>query len=241
MFDGNKIGVDLKRLTLQLPASAAYIKLSTMTPFERSRVVIAFCEECVWLYSIRKHFADLFESGDRRQALLREVAETLFHDLNLVLLEYVLLQQCKLTDPASSGGDKENLTTNYIVELGWSADTARQLQVANAEIMAFRAKINDARRKLIAHLDLRTRLQPIDLGSFSSEEEERFWNALQTFVNAVHEEAIGGPYDIKVTMPDGDVASLIHCLSDAVDYSDLYSTDGAFLLGRFGQRRFDGV
>lgn len=87
--------------------------------------------------------------------------------------------------------------------------------------MAFREKIINAKRKLIAHLDLRARLQPLGLGEFSEAEEEGFWAALQAFVDAAHSEAIGGPYDISATMVDRDVANLIHSLKEAVDYNYL--------------------
>jgi hypothetical protein len=210
-----------------------------MNTVDRAAVVLAFCDECVWLYSLRKHFTNLFESGERRQRLLAEVAETFFHDLNLVMIDYLLLQQCKLTDPASSGADKENLTTNYILGLNWTEGTANRLHAANLEIMKFRLGIDAARRKLIAHLDLRARLQAIDLGSFTPEEETSFWKSLQEFVDAAHEEAVGGPFDFKAAMPAGDVANLIHSLKDAVDYNDLHGQDGAFLLSRHGLRRFD--
>ena len=210
-----------------------------MNTINRAAVVSTFCEECVWLYCLRKHFTDLFESGERRRLLLTEVAETFFHDLNLVLIDYLLLQMCKLTDPASSGTNKDNLTTNYILGLNWTQETATRLHVANQDLMRFRARIDDARRKLIAHLDLRARLQALDLGSFSPEDEAEFWGALRVFIQAAHEEAIGGPLDLDVTMPDGDVANLIHRLRDAVDYDDLHGQDGAFLLSRYGHRRFD--
>jgi len=210
-----------------------------MFTIDRASIVRAFCDECVWLYCLRKHFADLFEGNDGRRRLLAEVAGTFFHDLNLVLIDYLLLQQCKLTDPASSGKNKDNLTTNYIVALDWTPTTAQVLASANADIMSFRAKIDDARRKLVAHLDLRARLQTLDLGSFSPDDETKFWAALQTFVDAAHDEAIGGPFDFRVAMPAGDVSSLIHALKDAVDYEDIHGQDGAFLLSRHGQRRFD--
>lgn len=213
--------------------------LGIMSTVNRAAVVSAFCEECVWLYCLRKHFADLFESGERRQRLLTEVAETFFHDLNLVLIDYLLLQMCKLTDTASSGTNKDNLTTNYILGLNWTQETAKRLYAANQDIMKFRARIDDARRKLIAHLDLRARLQALDLGSFSPEDEVSFWDALREFVEVAHEEAVGGPFDLEVAMPAGDVANLIHNLKDGVDYNDLHGQDGAFLLSRYGHRRFD--
>jgi len=202
----------------------------------RKEAVKAFCEECVWARAIRTHFAQLFESGETRHRLMAEVAKTFFHDLNVVLIEYVLLQQCKLTDPASSGVEKFNLTTNYILSLNWSDETRELL--ANRELLEFRAKVNDARRKLVAHSDLRSRLQLVALGKFTEADENEFWSALQRFVDAAHTEAYGGPFEITAVMPDGDVASLIHNLIDAVDYNDLAKQENGFITSRIGKKRY---
>lgn len=212
-----------------------------MQTFDRTQVVRAFCEECVWLHSIRMHFTDLFESSDERSKLLAEIASTFFYDLNLVLIDYMLLQQCKLTDPASSGINKDNLTTNFILQLGWSTETGVILEEQNQRLMEFRTKIVDARRKLVAHLDLRARLGTLNLGQFSKKDEANFWEALQVFVNAAHDEAIGGPFEIRVAMQDGDVSSLVHHLKDAVDYSHLLESSPELLASRWGQRRFENA
>jgi AbiU2 len=204
----------------------------------RKEAVKAFCEECVWARAVRTHFAQLFESGETRHRLMAEVAETFFHDLNVVLLEYVLLQQCKLTDPASSGAEKFNLTTNYILSLSWSDETRELLVSANRELLDFRAKVNDARRKLVAHSDLRSRLQLAALSKFTQADENEFWSALQRFVDVAHTEAYGGPFEIAAVMPDGDAASLIHSLIDAVDYNDLVKQESSFLTSRIGKKRY---
>ena len=208
---------------------------------QRQEVVTAFCEECVWARAVRTHFAQLFESGNTRHGLMAEIANTFFQDLNIVLLEYVLLQQCKLTDPATSGAEKENLTSNYILSLDWSGETKEVLAAANRELLEFRTKINDARRKLVAHSDLRSRLQLLELGQFKQADERGFWSALQRFVDAAYMEACGGPFEITATMPDGDAASLIHSLIEAVDYGDLVKEESAFLTRRIGKRRYEGA
>lgn len=209
------------------------------TVADRATVVQAFCEDCVWARAIRAHFAQLFESGNKRGELLQEVAKTFFHDLNIVLLEYVLLQQYKLMDSASAGTGKENLTTNYLLSLGWSEETRVRLETENQEMLIFRAQIADVRRQLIAHTDLRARLDLISLGSFVEADELAFWAALQRFVNAAHEEAVGGPFEIDASMPDGDAASLVHGLVEAIDYADIVKAEPAFLTRRIGRRRFE--
>jgi cation transport regulator ChaC len=210
------------------------------TVADRADVVRAFCEDCVWTRAVRTHFLELFEVSDERRRLLAESANTFFHDLNTVLLEYVLLQQHKLVDQASSGTGKDNLTSNYLVGLEWSEETKAGLKTENAALLGFREKIADARRKLIAHTDLRARLGVNDLGSFLQAEEAVFWDSLQRFVSLIHEEAIGGPFEIDASMPDGDAATLIHRLADAVDYDDLMEERPDLLRERIGKKRFNG-
>lgn len=185
-------------------------------PLDHRRAVVgAFCEECIWTRSIRTHFADLFEADADTTDLLRSIAGIFFHDLNAVLIEYILLQQCKLTDPAIAGRGKENLTSNYILALDWSTETRGTLARANMELMAFRDRVIDARRKLVAHLDRKARLETeISLGAFSKDDEARFWVALQTFVDAAFGEAIGGPYPIEAAMM-GDANNLLQALREA--------------------------
>ena len=208
---------------------------------ESRAIVVAFCEECAWARAVRTHFQQLFESGQARHRLLAESAKGFFQDLNLILIEYVLLQQCKLTDPASSGGGKDNLTSNFLLTLRWSAKTERALGASNEKLMRFRAKVLDARRKLVAHLDLKARLQPMSLGAFGEDEEREFWSALQDFANAAHSEAVGSPFDIDAIMPEGDVGSLLHCLSEAADYNDLVAADSGFLMRRLTTKRYRNI
>lgn len=205
---------------------------------DRAAVVHAFCEDCVWVRSLRTHFGELFESSERRSALLLEVADTFFHDLNLMMVEYIMLQQCKLTDPASMGKDKDNLTTNYILGLNWSHETRRVLAETNAHLMQFRGKILDARRKLIAHLDLRARLNAFALGEVTQADELAFWEHLQTFADAAHREALGGPFEIAATMQSGDIPSLVHALKDSVEYQRLVDADPGLLIQRHSHDRY---
>lgn len=204
----------------------------------QNKIVTAFCDECLWVRSIRTHFEVLFESGEKRHELLAEVAKTFFSDLNLILIDYLLLQQCKLTDPALSGKDKVNLTSNYILTLNWSHEIKILLNEANDHLMCYRRKIIDARRKVLAHIDLKTRLNLVDLGAFTEAEENSFWCELQNFVNTAHNEVIGGPFEINAAMPDGDAVSLVRGLINAVDYNDMVNQEPDFFIKRFQQQRY---
>jgi hypothetical protein len=142
---------------------------------------------------------------------------------------------------ASSGSGKVNLTSNYILSLDWKDETRARLQKENEALLVFREQIADARRKLVAHTDLRARLDALSLDSFLEADENAFWAALQRFVDAAHEEPIGGPFEIDASMPDGDAASLIHRLADAIDYDDVAKDNPTLLQRRIARRRFENI
>jgi hypothetical protein len=204
----------------------------------RRAVIEAFCDECVWTRAVRNHYATLYERNPRRQELLSEVANMFFADLNLLFIDYLLLQFCRLTDPASLGKDRNNLTTNYIIGLEWKTETRKGLNTKNDELMKFRSSIIEARNKLIAHLDVNARLAQTRLGAFSGDDEAAFWATLQEFVNLAHSEAVGGPFEIDAAMPDGDAENLVHSLKEAADYSDMVAADPTFLRTRAHAMRY---
>lgn len=208
-----------------------------------SDIVTKYCEECVWVRSMRTHFANLFESGSVRHQILKETANRFFVDLNVVLIEYILLQQCKLTDPPYSDKDKKipNLTADYLLTLQWTDATRATLVAANHRLQQFRCKIKKARNKLVAHSDLRARLNILPMGEFTEVEEQDFWAALQEFVDAAHSEAIGGPYPIDASMPDGDALSLLYQLREAIDYGDAVKQEDGFLSRRIMLQRYPSL
>ena len=113
------------------------------------------------------------------------------------------------------------------------------MRKADANMDAYRATVEPARSKLVAHADLRAHLQQLTLGGCTEAEEREFWVNLQDFVSAAHEEAFGGPFEIDAAMPEGDGASLIHRLVDAADDQDLVEQEKGFLLRRINLRRYD--
>lgn len=209
---------------------------------DRAEIVKSFCEECVWARAIRTHFAQLFESGDIRLAILKESASLFFQDMNLLLIEYILLQQCKLTDPPYSDRERKtpNLTADYLLTLSWTDATRASLVAANHRLQQFRCKIKKARNKLVSHADLRARLNNLPLGEFSETEEQDFWIALQEFVDAAHTEAVGGPFPIDAVM-HGDALDLLNGLREAIDYGDLIKQERGFLSKRVPLQRYPRI
>jgi hypothetical protein len=51
-------------------------------------------------------------------------------------------------------------------------------------------------------------------------------------------EAFGAPFEIDAAMPDGDAASLVQNLVEAVDYDDLVENEDGFLARRIDKMRY---
>jgi len=127
------------------------------------------------------------------------------------------IQFCKITDPAKSG-KKANLTTNYIVEeIPWPDAIGRQLRVVNARLMSFRALIEPARSKRIAHMDLPAQIEQWDnLGRFPRGAELQFLRDLQTFIDIAYGHLHdGGCRPIAVAMST-DTHLLVRALKKSI-------------------------
>src|SRR5262245_21780304 len=89
---------------------------SDVMPIEDVRArFIKFREQCIWFRACYNTYAKLFEGGPEVDEILN-VAPTYFTDLNAITIEYCLLQVCKLTDPATTGG-RTNLTVARMNDL----------------------------------------------------------------------------------------------------------------------------
>src|SRR5207248_3308038 len=121
------------------------------------------------------------ETDQQTLDLYTSVAPLCFGDLNRILVEHLILQFSKITDPARTG-KKFNLTTNYVVEeLPWPDDVRQRLSAANDRLMAFRKYIEPARSRRIAHVDLPSQVELRgNLGEFPKGAEKEFLIELQT-------------------------------------------------------------
>ena len=69
----------------------------------KKETIEAFYKECLWARHISNQANTLFNSGELHLDILNETASSFFHDLSWFMFEYVILQQCKLTDHAFVG------------------------------------------------------------------------------------------------------------------------------------------
>lgn len=132
-------------------------------------------------------YRSIFENDDRGTQLCVSLAPYFFNDIGRIITRMITLQICRLTDPAGSGS-KTNLTTNYILEnLPWSPEVRQRLEELNVPLMDFRKKLEPARSKRIAHIDLHSQVNRLDaMGSFNRGEDALFFLDLQSFFDVAH-------------------------------------------------------
>lgn len=173
---------------------------------------VAFRDQCVWLQTCFNTFAALYESGETTDQVLSRSAPLFFHDLNLILIEYCLLQVCRLTDPPSRLG-RENLTVKHINDLLKAQNKlTSEISAASDGLAHYRSLIQDSRNWLISHADKRAVLAELPIGAHSKGEVEAFFANLYRYVDAVGHVADVGPLDFRTTAGAGDVIDLLRKL-----------------------------
>jgi hypothetical protein len=147
--------------------------------------VKAFCDTCVLLRSTWEHYRILFEGSDRKRELLQGIAPTFFGDLHALFVRHLVLEICKITDPARTMG-RENLTIKFLIkhsDFSSAPTTLDKLKRLSGSIHAFRDKIVPARNRFIAHLDRESVQLSQSLGGAPQEDWIQFWIDLQDFLN----------------------------------------------------------
>ncbi|PLR26842.1 hypothetical protein SGCZBJ_08760 [Caulobacter zeae] len=149
--------------------------------------ILAVANFSVHLRSLWRHYQILFEDGELRRNLLHRVAPTFFDDLNQILIEQLILQICRLTDPAVTM-KRTNLSLDYVLgeaDFGLPVQRARA-QTLRDSIEAFRTKIIPARNRLIGHLDRDAVMAGVPLGGANEADWIQFWEDLDQFLNLIH-------------------------------------------------------
>ncbi len=183
-----------------------------MSTTDLKNTFLAFRDQCIWLRTCFNTFTALYESGDATDQVLTRTAPLFFHDLNLILVDYCLLQICKLTDPPRSVG-RDNLTVKHINELLKAQNKLTPaISAASDGLAQYRNLINDSRNRLISHADKRAVLTGLPIGAHSKDEVDAFFANLYKYIDAVGEAAGVGPLDFRTTAGTGDVIDLLRQL-----------------------------
>jgi hypothetical protein len=148
----------------------------------------AMAQLCVHLRSVWRHYEILFEEGEPRRTLLHRIAPVFFGDLNQLLIEQLMLQICRLTDPPVTSG-RTNLTIDNIIgqsDFSGAPEDQARIKTLRDSIDRFRSKIVPARNRLIGHLDRDAVMAGEPLGVVSEAEWKQFWSDLEQLLRLVH-------------------------------------------------------
>jgi hypothetical protein len=182
-------------------------------------LLTAFWNQCARLQMDHDLFHALFMNEQRQIELFQQAAPMFFGDVHRVLRDSFFIQACRITDPAGSGS-RTNLTTNYLLqEIYWPSDTKKQLEAVNARLMQFRACIEPARSKRLAHADLRAELDEVTLGEFAAGADRQFLKDLEAFLTIAHDHLGETPGSLSIGMSHD-----VHALVRALVKSQIYDT-----------------
>jgi hypothetical protein len=169
---------------------------------------------CVFMRSIFLHNRILFEesTGEQKEMMSR-VADIFFGDLSSMLRENIILQVCRITDPAKDARGNENLTIDFLLQhfVGEPA-IKRQLDELNNKLQAFRLRILPARNKLISHLDREAIRSGAPLGGVPDSEWNEFWSNLQGLVYIIYDKVVGEPPPYINAAAQSDADGLLNSL-----------------------------
>ena len=179
----------------------------------------AMANVCVRLRSIWRHYEILFEEGELRRTLMHRIAPVFFGDLNQLLIEQLVLEVCRLTDPAVTKG-RTNLTIDYVMresDFAGAPEDFDRLITLRDNIHQFRSKIIPARNRLIGHLDRDAVMAAQPLGPTSEAEWTQFWNDLEEFLNVVHKRYVdpSGSFMLNNVGMISDADSLVKALKES--------------------------
>jgi hypothetical protein len=186
-----------------------------------------FVDNCVFARSVYLHGLALFEeSTDRDKQRMSRTAATLFGDLWQMIREYVILQVCKMTDPARDVRGNDNHTVAFLLEhYDFSSDPPlkERLTSLRAQLESFGAKLRPARNKLISHADRGARSAGNPLGGVAEGDWNQFWLDLQDFVCLIHLKVVGGPFYLNAVAGLTDAQGLLKALKNAECFDELLS------------------
>jgi hypothetical protein len=205
-------------------------------PVQNPHDIVVFANHCVFMRSIYLHGKILFEhSNAKERARMARTAPVFFGDLNRMLVEYIILQVCKITDPAQDFRRNDNHTIAFLLQhYSFSSDAAKEcrLAVLDAQLQAFRQKLLPARNKLISHSDRAAIMAGHALGGVSDADWENFWLELQELVGIIHETVVGALFQVNDVGMLSDTDGLLKALKHAECFEQLAQGGDAQLTHR---------
>ena len=180
-------------------------------PAHSHQVATEFCKLCDWAYQVWLNHRHLFDDNPRGPELQKSFAADALLRLSKISHEYTLLQIAKLHDRSVVAGEV-TLGIDYILKYGgWEPATFDQLSSIAARLDQFATNLRSGRNKILSHNDLAAVLSGAPLGDFDKNDDIQYFDALQEFVNLVHESVVGGPFPFE-DLVENDVLAFLAIL-----------------------------
>jgi len=163
-------------------------------------VIEEFCSLCNRTHELWLNHLELFDKNPRLTELMESIASCEMKRLSVISQEYSLLQVIKLHDKAVLNGNI-TLGIDYVLTYGgWSDSVHGRLEELAKELNGFASQLRCARNKILSHYDLATILAGAPLGMFADGADKKYFEALQEFVNIVHDQVVGVPYPFSTNV-----------------------------------------
>lgn len=129
---------------------------------------------------------------------MEQTAPMFFHHINGIIIDYVILMICAITDPPTDNRGNKNLSVGFLLSHYSNEIKAKQaeLQRLGEMIGDFGKKVKPARHKLIGHSDRMAILGGDVLGVVSDIEWNKFWKNLHDFIRIIYEEVYSESFSI---------------------------------------------
>jgi len=174
-------------------------------------VVVEFCALCDRAHLLWLNHLGLFDKNPRNGDFMKSTVKDEWIRLYEISQEHSSLQLVKLHDKAIMNGNI-TLGIDYVFTYGgWSGSVLSSLEKLKKELDRFADQLRGARNKMLSHYDLATILAGVPLGHFRDGDDERYFRALQEFVNIVHDQVVGGPYPFSHTVTN-DIAFFLRAI-----------------------------
>ena len=176
------------------------------------KIARTFCGHCNWAYESWVTHKQLFDNNTRIEQTLSK-AEYFTQRLSIITQEYVLLQICKLHDPATMG-NFSNISIECVLDSDEWGENRANIEKLTKELTAFFENLKPARQKILAHNDKETGLRSSCLGEFEEGLDERYFTTLHELANEVSRKWLNRPF-IYNDLAKADVdefLNLLECL-----------------------------
>ena len=170
------------------------------------RDIKPFLGHCMEAYALQINLSAMYT----HQELLKKTAPIFFGDTYSIFREHIVLQVCKMADPAEDKWGNKNLTFDFFIK--WSpVEVQEKLKPLRKTMVTFIEKIRPARNKIIAHIDHETVLRGEFLGAAEQKEWDKFWENLEGFLKILS----NGDFILRDVAYLSDVTSLTKALEVA--------------------------